>query len=360
MASMNTTSTRTSMPPDRYSYTRHDSPKKNRFIGAVSAGLSIAEAANKENIPISTAYHIWNKYKTTSSTHSLPRSGRPPKITERTERQVVREAVRNRREPLASVGQHVKPKISDQAVRRILAAHGYHRRVARRVPYLSKRQKKARLAWARALKGRRWDDIIWSDECYVHIDDKHGRVYVTRRVDKVLHEDCVVPAFTQSNIRVMVWGCIMSGRKGPLIVLEYPGGKGGRMNSSRYQRQVLNGVLQPFFLQEKQRMPSLSFQHDNAPSHSSKSTKRWFIKHGIPLFPHPPSSPDVNPIEPLWHVLKNIIHHRKHPPSSTEELRTAVKEAWDQITDVDVEKHTHTMPERVKAVLDAHGGHTKY
>ena len=40
--------------------------------------------------------------------------------------------------------------------------------------------------------------------------------------------------FKQSSIRVMVWGCIMNGQKGPLVVLEYPGGKGGGMNSSRY------------------------------------------------------------------------------------------------------------------------------
>lgn len=35
----------------------------------------------------------------------------------------------------------------------------------------------------------------------------------------------------------------MNGQKGPLIVLEYPGGNGGGMNSVHYQEQVLDGVL---------------------------------------------------------------------------------------------------------------------
>jgi len=30
----------------------------------------------------------------------------------------------------------------------------------------------------------------------------------------------------------MVWGYIMNGRKEPLLVLEYPGGKGGGMNTN--------------------------------------------------------------------------------------------------------------------------------
>ena len=36
----------------------------------------------------------------------------------------------------------------------------------------------------------------------------------------------------------------------------------------------------------------------------------------IPLFPHPPSLPDLNPIEPIWHELKTIIHHLPHPPTT--------------------------------------------
>ena len=39
----------------------------------------------------------------------------------------------------------------------------------------------------------------------------------------------------------------MEGRKGPLVVLEYPGGKGGGMNSKRYCEQVLEKALGDFY-----------------------------------------------------------------------------------------------------------------
>ena len=56
----------------------------------------------------------------------------------------------------------------------------------------------------------------------------------------------------------------MYGRKGPLIVLEYPGGQGGGMTAARYQEQILDGVLLDFYKQVSQENRSVTFQQDNA------------------------------------------------------------------------------------------------
>ena len=74
----------------------------------------------------------------------------------------------------------------------------------------------------------------------------------------------------------MVWGCIMKGRKGLLVVLEYPGGRGGGMNSMHYQEQVLDGVLKEFYCQVFKKESGVEFQQDRAASHPSKSTMKWF------------------------------------------------------------------------------------
>jgi hypothetical protein len=166
-----------------------------------------------------------------------------------------------------------------------------------------KEHKRDRKRWARQYKGfsaADWGKVIWSDECYVYLGDDRGRIYVTRRPSEELLEECLVPTFKQSSVRVMIWGCILKGRKGPLIVLEYPGGKGGGMNSKRYQDQVLEGTLKGFYAQMKEERGPIIFQQDGAPSHTSKSTKQWFSRNHIPLLFHPASSPDLNPIEPVW------------------------------------------------------------
>ena len=120
-----------------------------------------------------------------------------------------------------------------------------------KVVYLTGKHKEKWLQWAKEYQKWKadWSKVIWSDEVYVYIGDDQGTVWVTRAADEKFHKDCVVPTYKQSPLRVMLWGCIMKGQKGPLVVLEYPGGRGGGMTAKRYQDQVLKPVLEPFYRQ---------------------------------------------------------------------------------------------------------------
>lgn len=202
--------------------------------------------------------------------------------------------------------------------------------------------------------------IIWSDECYVVLGDRQGSVYVTRRPGEEMDENCVVPTFKQSNLRIMVWGCIMQGKKGPLTVLEYPGGKGGGMTAKRYQDQVLKKLVHDFYMEVCEERGWAVFEQDGAPSHRAKSTINWLEQNSIDRFPQPPSSPDVVPLENLWHTFKEAIRNRDHIPTSVDELKTAAYEAWESITLEEIDRHVLTMQDRVKAVLKAQGGHTGF
>jgi hypothetical protein len=204
--------------------------------------------------------------------------------------------------PLFEIGKRVTPNISTTSVRNILANKGLHRRKARKVVFLTKPQKQKRKAWAirhRNWKDEDWEWVIWSDECYVYIGDDCGTVYVTWSADEEYDESCVVPKFKQSSLRIMVWACIMKNSKGLMVVLEYPGGKGGGMNADRYQEQVLEHRLYDYYMERMEKMGQVVFQQDGAPSHTARSTTAWFARNSIKQFPHPPSSPDLRPIEPL-------------------------------------------------------------
>lgn len=101
------------------------------------------------------------------------------------------------------------------------------------------------------------------------------------------------------------------------------------------------------------------FQQDNAPGHKAKTTKDWFTNHGILLFPHPPSSPDLNPIELVWNLLKLELEKCPHVPTSKEELKQAILEAWDRISQQDIDACIKSMPNRIKAVIKANGGNIR-
>ena len=132
-------------------------------------------------------------------------------------------------------------------------------------------------------------------------------------------------------------------------MLEYPGGKGGGMNTTRYCEQVLKCVcvLKDFYDKAKQEHGRVQFQQDNVSCHTSKCTKKWFDDHDIPLFYHLPNSPDLSPIEPVWNELKMIIRHLPHPPTTVEELKAAVCTAWEELDVADVDKHILHMPDRM-------------
>jgi len=188
--------------------------------------------------------------------------------------------------PFAEIRNQVELKVSDATVRNVLADEGYHWWVTYKVPYLKREHKKDWIHWACKFKGfseNDWEIVIWSDEYYMYLGDNCGCIYVTCYPDKELHKEWLVPAFKQSTVHIMVWGSIMKGKGGPLIVLEYTGGKGGGMNSKHYQDQVLDGVLKGFYAQMVMERGSILFQQDRVPSHTSKSMKRWFSQNCISL-----------------------------------------------------------------------------
>ena len=72
----------------------------------------------------------------------------------------------------------------------------------------------------------------------------------------------------------------------------------------------------------------------------------------------PSMSPDLNPIEHLWGILKRKVEVCK--VSNIYQLRDVVLEECKSIPVATCEALVNSMPRRVKAVLDTDGGHTKY
>ena len=69
-------------------------------------------------------------------------------------------------------------------------------------------------------------------------------------------------------------------------------------------------------------------QQDNDPKHRSKSTE-WLQQKKIHLLEWPSQSPDLNPIEMLWHDLNRAVHTRY--PKNIAELKQFCKEEWSKI-----------------------------
>ncbi len=70
----------------------------------------------------------------------------------------------------------------------------------------------------------------------------------------------------------------------------------------------------------------------------------------------PSMSPDLNPIEHLWGILKRKVEERKS--SNIHLLRNIILEEWKRTPVPTCEARVNSMPKRVKAVMENNGGHT--
>jgi len=132
-----------------------------------------------------------------------------------------------------------------------------------------------------------------------------------------------------------------------------------RMNADQYVDILGDHLLSSL---QKSGIPvkKYIFQQDNDPKNTAKLTKKWMKDHGITLLDWPPQSPNLNPIEHLWHHIKVQLQKYETPAKGVWEIWERVAEVWENIEPEVCQNLIESMPRRVEAVFKAKGGHTKY
>ncbi|KAJ7319817.1 hypothetical protein JRQ81_019328 [Phrynocephalus forsythii] len=98
-------------------------------------------------------------------------------------------------------------------------------------------------------------------------------------------------------------------------------------------------------------------QHDNHPKYTSNTTTALLKKLRVKVMNWPSMSPDLNPSEHLWGILKWKVEVCK--VSNIHQLCDVVMEEWKRTPVATYETRVNSMPKRMKAVLENNGGHTK-
>ena len=243
--------------------------------------------------------------------------------------------------------------ISISHTRHLLVKSGMRSYSARKKPILTKASIKKRFRFAKQFINyteEDWRQFIFSDEAYfeINLNTIMNRVRRFRCTDpfasKFVKKTCKHP------LKVMVWGCFSYYGVGEIIICD------GNMNTEKYIETLQNhllpsirnlGIDNPYHLD------------DSAPCRRSLIVKNWHRQIEIRKIDWPGNSPDMNPIENLWAIIKYKLKRKKI--LNKQNLVREIENIWNNEISLECcQSLSNSMVSRIASLKKSKGKSTKY
>jgi transposase len=328
--------------------------ERRLIVGMRLGGMKPSVIASLLNMPRSTVSMILTKWKVTGCMVTKKARGRPPPLGDRAIRELSRELLQDRRQSIAQIARNFN--VARNTIRKYIHNLGFGSRIAAKKPFLPSHHMTKRLDFAKVHAHwtvEDWKNIIWTDESSFELGKNSRQIRVWRRIHERYHIDCLAPSFKSGRTSIMVWGAFTGFDKSPLIVIPPT-----KRSAVGFVEHVYEGTLSGFYFMHD-KPEQLTLMEDGAPVHRSKYPSDWREAHGIKKMIWPPNSPDLNPIENLWRMVKDSLD-KYGKPKNKEEMIKNIQHVWDQVSQEQLLQLISTMPARMQAVIEAGGGSTKW
>lgn len=234
------------------------------------------------------------------------------------------------------------PFVSTRTIQRLLLDLNFKYILPKTVPFLSNDHKQVRLNWCKNHRYTNFENWIFTDESSFQL--YRNTVKLWTKFDHVKNKPR-----PKGRKSVMVWAGISARGITPIHLVN------GRINSA-YYCDILNECL----IENMSLLYPDGFilQADNAPIHVSMETQLWLVENNINSIKWPSCSPDLNPIENIWSILKRQVELEN--PRNLSDLKQAIIKCWNELDFNHVKSVLGSMQNRIELCIAANGGLVKY
>ena len=304
--------------------------------------------------------------------------GIPPKMSIRLQRSIIRTIPKLRKVYGTTYGMkeirtdaNVPKEISDRSVARVLYRSGYKHRTARQKGVLTEKDMKLRLQFARTACKTTTKET-WTQSICFFLDGasfshktnpcesaKKGKRRCWRKSNEGKSIHCTAPGKKEgTGGRVAKFMVAIAYGRGVILCEEYK----EKLNAKSFSAFVLNHF--PACFENSSNPDGKIFLQDGDPSQNSKLAMTTLGNIGGKKFAIPPRSPDLYPIENIFHLLRiQLTKDAIETPITKEtygEHVGRVKRTLHGIPIHTIDKTIECMEKRLKEVIRLKGERTKY
>lgn len=136
--------------------------------------------------------------------------------------------------------------------------------------------------------------------------------------------------------------------------------QGNHMTQKYYTERLLPVYIDAVSNLQRKYGGKFLLQEDGDPSHGMKKeglARQLKRASGVTNIRHPAQSPDLNPIEACWNIVKNRLRRRIF--YSDDDMRAAIQEEWDKVTMEEIRARIRELPDRCKRLRNNGGRRIK-
>ena len=337
--------------------------------------ITVKEICKKFDVSRASVYRIVKEKRKTPASKKK-RNGRKRKLNDHYRRSMVRTVKRLRLDngnfTRADIRKGIglaPEEISLSTISREMHKLGFGLREARKKGVLTLQDTRKRLKWAKAMR-RNMGERFWTEDVSFYLDGvsfvfktnpmdqaKTPRGKIWRRKNEALDIGCTAKgSHVGSGGKLLKLIVAISYDKGVVLCEPYT-----HMDGEFYAGFVKEHFPELFRTCEKNRE---CFVQDGDPSQNSAAAKKAFARLRATKIDIPPRSPDLNPIENLFALVRTKLHQQALEQhiirENVEEFSNRVITLFSRIDIQTINNIIGSMPTRIQEVIKCNGNRTRY